>query len=325
MTGQHMTRAPLLVTGLPRTGTSWVGKMLEASREVVYVNEPLNPSHPPGHSPGVLDATVGHQYQYICRDNEAVWLPAFRRTVGLRYGWLAELRRNRHPYDLARLAKYGTSFTVGRVRKRRALLDDPFAVLSVRWLVERLGARAVVLVRDPVAMVASYRRLGWRVRLAELLAQPLLVRDLLGDDATALRELAADTGVDEVTRAAHLWRTVYGIVDRHYRRLPGVMIQPYEEVVRAPQIAFSVMYDHCGLTFDDAARHAVDTATSGSGPQRGSHHWTVRFGLSRTAFRPMTASAALNRNDGVLSEAEVAQVHAITREVAGRFFRSENV
>jgi hypothetical protein len=35
-----------------------VGKMLEASGALVYVNEPLNPQHPPGRSPGVLRADV---------------------------------------------------------------------------------------------------------------------------------------------------------------------------------------------------------------------------------------------------------------------------
>ena len=62
--------APLLVTGMPRTATSWVGKMLEASGALVYVNEPLNPQHPPGRSPGVLRADVQHAFQYISEDNE---------------------------------------------------------------------------------------------------------------------------------------------------------------------------------------------------------------------------------------------------------------
>jgi hypothetical protein len=35
---------PILVTGMPRTATSWVGKMLEAGGALVYVSEPLNPS-----------------------------------------------------------------------------------------------------------------------------------------------------------------------------------------------------------------------------------------------------------------------------------------
>ncbi|MFC7647663.1 sulfotransferase [Streptosporangium lutulentum] len=168
---------PVLVTGLPRSGTSWTGKMLAASGELVYVNEPLNPQHPPGRSPGVLNAAVTHRFQYICPDNEESWLPAFASTVALRYGFLAELRRNRSPYDLARMVKYGTSFTLGRLGGRRALLDDPFALFSAGWFAERLGCRVIILLRDPVSFASSWQRLGWTVHFQELLEQPLLVRD----------------------------------------------------------------------------------------------------------------------------------------------------
>jgi Sulfotransferase family len=160
--------APLLVTGMPRTATSWVGKMLEASGALVYVNEPLNPQHPPGRSPGVLRADVEHAFQYISEENERDWLPAFRDTVRLRFHPLAELRRNHRPYDVARTAKYATGFGLGRLRGRRALLDDPYAVFAAPWLARRVGCRVVVTVRDPVATVSSWQRLGWTPRLAEL-------------------------------------------------------------------------------------------------------------------------------------------------------------
>ena len=161
---------------MPRTATSWVGKMLEASGALVYVNEPLNPQHPPGRSPGVLRADVEHAFQYISEENERVWLPAFRDTVRLRYHPLAELRRNHRPYDVARTVKYAAGFGLGRLRGRRALLDDPYAVFAAPWLARRVGCRVVVTVRDPVATVSSWRRLGWTPRLAELLAQPALVQ-----------------------------------------------------------------------------------------------------------------------------------------------------
>ena len=92
--------APLLVTGMPRTATSWVGKMLEASGALVYVNEPLNPQHPPGRSPGVL-----------------------------------------------RALKYTAGFGLGRLRGRRALLDDPDAVFAAPWMARRVGCQVVVTVR----------------------------------------------------------------------------------------------------------------------------------------------------------------------------------
>jgi hypothetical protein len=100
---------------MPRTATSWVGKMLEASGALVYVNEPLNPQRPPGRSPGVLRAEVEHAFLYISEENERVWLPAFRDTVRLRYHPLAELRRNHRPYDLLRAVKYTAGFAPGRL------------------------------------------------------------------------------------------------------------------------------------------------------------------------------------------------------------------
>jgi hypothetical protein len=86
----------------------------------VYANEPMNPQHPPGRSPGVLRAEVAHAFQYISEDNEGAWLPAFRDTVRLRFHPLAELRRNHRPYDLARTVKYTAGFALGRLRGRRA-------------------------------------------------------------------------------------------------------------------------------------------------------------------------------------------------------------
>ncbi len=317
-TATPTTASPLLVTGLPRTGTSWVGKMLEASGEVVYVNEPLNPQHPPGQSPGVLNARVTHRFQYICDENEGEWLPAFRRTVALRYGFLAELRRNRSWYDLGRLVKYGTAFTVGRWRGRRALLNDPFAVLSVPWLVRRLGCRAVVLVRDPVALVGSWRRLGWQVHFHELLEQPLLVRDLLGEHVETMRSLIGIP--DPIARIATLWCLVYRIVDQHYRTIPGVTVRRYEDLARHPLDGFAELYDFFGLTWRDRVRAKILAACASGDRVDDAHRWTLRFGLSKTAFRPLNSAAALDSYRSRLSEAEIARVRALTADVAARFY-----
>ncbi|RJL33289.1 sulfotransferase [Bailinhaonella thermotolerans] len=296
---------PLLVTGLPRSGTSWAGKMLEASGQVVYVNEPLNPQHPPGHSPGVLNATVTHRFQYICPENEGPWLRAFRDTIALRYGFAAELRRNRGPYDLARMAKYGTAFTLGRLRGRRAMLDDPFAVLSARWFAERLGCRVVVLVRDPVAFTGSWMRLGWTVRFRELLDQPLLMRDLLGPYSGELRAL--DGSADRLAVAATLWRVVHAVLPES----PRVRVTPYEELVRDPVGGFRELYAFCGLEWTGRAAARVAASCSRRRADRGgkAFGWS---GLSRTAYRPMDPAAALNSYRDRLTPAEIARVRELT-------------
>jgi hypothetical protein len=310
-------RPPALVTGLPRSGTSWVGKMLEASREVVYVNEPLNPNHPPGRSPGVLDATVTHRFQYISADDDEQWRRAFADTLRLRYRFGAELRQNRSAYDLGRLVKYGTAFTLGRSRGRRALLDDPYALFSTAWLVREMGCRAVVLVRDPVAFVGSWRALGWHIHFHELLEQPALVRDHLHPYVDRMRALVGSP--DWLARSALLWEATYDVVDRAFADLPGVRLVSYESLVGDPVNRFAELYAWLGLSWSGAAAERVRAATTDTaGAAGGAMRWSLRGGLSRTAYRPMGSGTALSTYRSRLSEAEVDRVRELTDDVASR-------
>lgn len=316
MGGSASSGSPVLVTGLPRSGTSWVGKMLEASGAVTYVNEPLNPDHPPGHSPGVLAQSPEHQFQYICRDNEQLWAPAFTKTIALRYGVGAELRRNRAPYDLARMAKYVVSFNAGRLRGRRPLIDDPFATFSTRWLVERMGVRALVLVRNPIALVGSWRRFGWSFQPHELLEQPLLIRDLV-PDPEPLRAL--ERSDDHVAKIAELWRVAYAAIDQ-IRGMPGIVIRTYEELVSDPMTKFEELYDAFDLPWTAKASGEIRAATTATGDAERGFAWSLKGGLSRTAYRPMDSKQALTSHVGRITEEDTQRVREITGAVADRFF-----
>ncbi len=321
MAGRRPGARPLLVTGLPRSGTSWVGKMLEASGQLVYVNEPLNPQHPPGRSPGVLDAEVTHRFQYICPDNDQQWARAFADTTQLRYHVIAELRRNHRPYDLARMAKYFTSFTRGRLQGRRALIDDPFAVLSARWFAERLGADVLVLVREPVSLVGSWWRLGWKMDFQDLLGQPLLRRDLLGGYEQEMQALVGSP--DRLAQIALLWRVTYDAVQRLQGDVPRLRVMSYEDLSREPLEQFRLLYETFGLNWTAQIADRVAAATSGTGRTDRSHAWTLRYGVSRTAFRPMDSRAALRSYETRLSPEEISRVRELTADVAGRLYPSE--
>jgi hypothetical protein len=298
---------------MPRTGTSWVGKILQASGELVYVNEPLNPQHPPGHSPGVLNAHVAHRYQYICQENEGYWLQPFRDTVALRYHPIRELRANRSPYDVGRMLKYGSAFSAGRLTRRRALLDDPFALMSVPWLVDRLGCVAIVMIRNPVALVGSWRALGWQAEMEDLLEQPPLMRDYLGPYEADLREMRESD--DVIGRICTLWRALYGAVAQ-MASLEGVHVYRYQDLVRKPFDSFHEIYDVCGLSWSDRAQEAVAAASTGGGSSK-SHSFR---GLSKTAYRPMNAATALGSYRSRLSDAEIARVRELTADVASIFY-----
>lgn len=311
-----MSSTPLLVTGLPRSGTSWTGKMLEASGEVVYVNEPMSRSRPPGGSPGVLNAPVDHRFQYVDPRDDDIWRRAFADTLRLRFRPLAELRAVRHPYHLARGVKYGTGFTLGALRSRRAMLDDPNAVFASRWLTETMGVKTVFVVRDPVGLIGSWRQLGWRPHLDALLAQPALVRDHLADDVDAISD-ALDSG-DWLHQMCCLWNVGHRFIDAARTELDDAIVWRYEDLASEPLDQFERLYEWFGLTWSESARAAIDDATSASGDRHRGFAWS---GLSRTAFRRMDSRASVSRVERRLDPDEIERVRGATDVLLERFPR----
>ena len=155
---------PILATGMHRSGGSWVAKMLVDGSNAVHINEPLNRRHPPGLSPGILRVPAPLSYQYIAEHNDREYGPGYADMLGLRYHVASELRANQAPYDLAKMVKYLTSFTAGRVRGSVPVVDDPYAVFASRWLADRHGCQVVYLVRHPAGILSSLKRIGTRWR-----------------------------------------------------------------------------------------------------------------------------------------------------------------
>jgi hypothetical protein len=138
-----ISRRPILVTGAHRSGTTWVGKMLAASNQAGYISEPFNVMH----RPGVMITPVRHWYQYVCRENEAEFLPGLLQTLQFRYHFLSEIRSLRSTHDLGRMGRDFWHFQRASLYRQRPLLKDPFAFFSAPWLLDRLDFH--ITVRHP--------------------------------------------------------------------------------------------------------------------------------------------------------------------------------
>jgi hypothetical protein len=326
-------QAPILVTGIPRSGTSWVGKVVESSGEVVYINEPLNTNRPPRHRPGLLRAHVPYRFQYISAANEHEFLQAFRDMFALRFHPLAELRANHDAYGLLRLLKYWSDFELGRLRRRRPLLDEPLAVFSLEWFRSRFGCPIVVLVRHPAAIVNSRKQLGHLADFSQLLRQPLLMQDFLAPFERELEEMQRRRD-DVVGNGSLLWKVVYFAVGQLRERVPGVHVVRHEDLSREPVTEFEQLHAHLAVPFADRTRRFVEQSTSARADKPGAtleqrrrraHSWSVsRRGISRTGFRPLDSKTYAVRWKRELSPEEIRRVRELTAEVADGFYDEED-
>jgi hypothetical protein len=250
---------PILVTGGHRTGTTWVGKMLAASGEAVYISEPLNILH----RPGVLRTPTAHWYTYICADNEDQYLPGLQETLRFRYHTWKEIRSLRSLKDAGRMMRDWSLFTRGRIGKKRPLVKDPFAIFSAPWFAARLGCRVVITVRHPAAFASSLKRLEWRFQFKDLLDQPLLMRDLLEPFREEMEAIQKD---DVLAQGSLLWKLIYHVVDDYRRQNPEFILVRHEDLSLDPPGGFRSLYQSLGLNFSPQVEQAVVSASSAENP-----------------------------------------------------------
>jgi len=299
---------PILVTGAHRTGTTWVGKMLAAGGDAAYISEPLNIWH----LPGVLRVPTHHWYTYLCAENEAVYLPALRETLGLHYHAGAEIRSLRSLKDVMRMGRDWRIFLAGRLLRKRPLLKDPFAIFSASWFASRLNCRVVITVRHPAAFVSSLKRLGWPFQFADLLDQPLLMRDRLSAYQDAMQAVPPD---DVIEQGSLLWKIIYQSVAEDRKTHPDYLLVRHEDLSLEPVDGFRLLYDKLGLSFNRKAEKAIlstsSAANPGEIPSQSAHSIKVNSQANLSLWKQRLAAQEIDR------------VRQITADVVAEFYPEE--
>lgn len=270
-----------------------------------YVSEPLNVLH----RPGVMCAPVRKWYAYITRENESEYLPAFQKTLALRYGLLAEIKSLQSRKDFLRMGRDLSIFLRGRIAHQPALVKDPFAVFSLPWFIERLNCRVVVTVRHPAAFASSLKRLNWPFDFRDLLDQPLLMRDHLEPFRADMERIRPD---DVIGQSALLWRMVYRVVHADVERIPSIVIVRHEDLSLDPVAGFARTFESLGLAYTAKVQETIRTSSSSENP--------VELSSRKVHSVKLDSRANLENWKKRLSADEITRIRDLTEDVAQLFY-----
>lgn len=302
-------KAPILVTGAHRTGTTWVGKLLASAPGISYLSEPLNVLH----RPGVFSARVPFWYTYICPENGDEYLPSYRDLLSYRYHFGAELASLRSLRDWARMGRDVAIFARGRLSGRTPLLKDPFAVFSLVWFAETFRCRIVTTVRHPAAFASGLKRLGWSFNFADLLEQPLLMRDQLEPFRASMQSSSA---ADVVGQAGVLWAAIYGTLQRLKAVVPAIQVVRHEDLAADPLTGFRRLFDCLGLEYTRSAQRAILDSSRPDNPSE--------LSKRRVHSVKMDSRASLKNWKRRLSGDEVTRLHQLTDGVWQTYYPPES-
>jgi hypothetical protein len=285
---------PLLVTGMHRSGTSWLGAMLAAGGDFINIGEPLNASN----RQTIFPQRVPLWYLHITADNEADFLPYYEDAVAFRAHPILDVKRMRlgSPRDPIRIARHWGSYALGRLQRRRLLIKDPFAVFSIDWFVRRLACQVVVTVRHPVAVVSSLKRLRFSFDFDNLLRQPSLMDGRLRHFRSAV-ETSLSSHDDIIGQGSLLWRIIYESIrefDQETSR--AVKVVRHEDLSLNPLLHSVGLYNWLGLSVTEKAKRAIEASTSEANPREVSarNPFKAIGSVASTRERSSAFSSSLN-------------------------------
>jgi glycosyltransferase involved in cell wall biosynthesis len=302
---------PILVTGVHRSSTTWVGKMLTANKDYVYVSEPLNVLH----RRGVMRKPVAHWYTYICDENEDELLSGFYETMQLRYHTWLELGDLRSIKDVGRLIRDWSNFTVGRNRGKQVLLKDPFALFSADWFARRLDCEVVIAVRHPAAFVSSLKRLNWPFQFEDLMAQPLLMGNLLEPFRGEMIEVEKNPD-DIIGQASLLWRMIYHVVWQLRQDHPEFHIVRHEDLSLQPLQEFQALYQSMEVPFTRKVAETIHKSTNPGNP--------TELPLESIHSVNLDSKTNIKNWQNRLKAAEIDRVRELTEDISKRYYNDQD-
>lgn len=310
MTGD-LNQKPILVSGMHRSGTTWVGKMLAASKQVAYISEPLNVWH----RPGVLRVATPHWYTYICDDNQDDFLPAIQELLQFNYHTNLELKAINSLKDFGRMSRDWYVFWNGRRYSKLPLIKDPFAVFSIEWFGKSIGCSIIIIIRHPAAVASSLKKLGWDFDFRDLIDQPLLMRDLLNPFLNEIEREIESPG-DLISQSCLLWRMIYKSVHEISMQFPEIIVVRHEDISLEPLAAFEQIYRKLNLEFTAEIQDEILSASSGRNPKSTS---------TKTVHSVNIDSRAIVKSwRKQLSHREIDRIQELTADIAPIYYTQED-
>jgi hypothetical protein len=202
-------------------------------------------------------------------------------------------------------------FISSRLLQRRALLKDPFAVLSVPWFRSALDSQVVIMVRHPIPFVSSLKRLGWSFDFNNLLNQPLLMRD----HYESFRSEMVHTNQNEqdiVGQGILLWKMIYTLVHQYKTRGVDIQLIRHEDLSQRPLPIFEVIYQQLGITFSHQIEEKIIMSTQTSNPNEVAEY-------DEHAVR-LNSLANLRNWKKRLTDLEIERIVNGTRDVVKNFY-----
>ena len=217
---------PLLVTGSHRSGSTWIGKVIEQSDEFIYLDEPTSLNDIPGSI-----STIKYWFQYIQSNHENI----IKDLLDLNQNVLS--------------------------KNKRALFKDPLAFFSIDTFINKLDSDILISIRHPAAFVSSLKRLGWTHDFNHFLKQEALMETYLYPFKDDVKEFSKNEK-DIIDQGILLWNIINLNTLKFKQKHSTIYTVRHEDLSLNPMGEFQKIFDYFGISFTSEVKQYLSDTTS---------------------------------------------------------------
>jgi hypothetical protein len=314
----QMIRPTVLVTGAPRSGTTFLGKMLAMQPSVLEVEEPFNvETGVEGMEQHFLyirakarkGSAAQRKYQPIIEDLLAG--RAWYKQSALRPDTSNPIRRLARNTLVSRQNIAYRMYTNSPL-KTSYVIKDPNACFISEYLDTHFPVQTVVIMRHPASTIASYKRLGWHYRLENFTSQRELMKDFL---QPYLGPVKIDS-LNAVEAWSYFWLCIYVVLEEFLARDENMTLITHEQLSTNPHATLNLLYNRFELEYSPEIAKEVDRYTSADNPVDPRNN--VVHDLQRNS------AEVIHRWKKILTPEEISTIRSITEPIARKHYKNSS-
>ena len=301
-------KQPILITGIHRSGSTWIGKTINASSEIKYIHEPFNL---------IIDwANPYRKFGYYTRKSPLTyWFEYFDiKTSKNKRSEILKFVKNFYEFnttvifhEIGKIRNFKdieVCLNELKSRNKRPLLKNPLALLSSEFLEKELNCKVIISIRHPAAFIASIKKKTWGFDFNNLLSQERLMSLHLSKYEKEIVEYC-ENQYPIIDQGILLWNILYSFVSElEERHAKDWYFVKHETISRDPISEFGKIFKFLDLEFTSQIIKQINKSTSGN----------IKDDLNRNSLENIKSWK------NILTTDEIQKIKTKTKTVSSKFY-----
>ncbi len=257
-TNKSSIERPVLITGSHRSGTTWVGKIINTAENTRLFWEPFSPYNLSlylnlKNKPWFYAVTNKQSEDFKYRMHHLIHNEFYNNHTN----WLSFLLKYKFSPRKIRLL-----YRLSKQPKRYIpILKDPIALFSSEWLSEHLHTKNIVIIRHPAGFISSLIKNNWHFDFQNFYSQPqLMANQLLQFKPEIEHHLHGQHQL--IDQGILLWNIIHDYIFHLKQNNPDWYFFTLKDFAIRPFVEFEAIFRYLEMPVTNKVLEMIENTTS---------------------------------------------------------------